>query len=131
MELHILDTEAILQKIDEIHKKISRNKKRLMLATDAEEKEKYSEKLQKLLKKLVKTKIRLYKKDIKNARKLKQNGILIPLEKDNQGSIFTDEVDDKTSLIELAILQNWSDKCLWIDLRNEQQYIIDLKVCRI
>ncbi len=82
------------------------------------------QKTEKLYKKLAKKTIQLYKREIYSARKLKQNGILLPLGKKDTGSIYTDEVHDTDSLQILAKTQNWSGKCLWIDLTNNRKYIL-------
>ena len=120
----IVEIETLFQKIEKLYKKISKKEKKIFKEEDETLKEKHSQKLQKLLKKLAKKKIKLYKNEIYNARKLKQNGILLPLCKNDTGSIYTDEVHDADSLLTLAKAQSWSEKCLWIDLTNNRQYIL-------
>ncbi len=124
----IVEIETLFQKIEKLYKKISKKEKKLSKATDEILKEKHSKKLQKLLKKLSKRKIQLYKNEIHNAKKLKQNGILIPLNKNDQGIIYTDEIHDTDSLIALTKTQNWSTPSLWIDLINNRKYILDIDI---
>ncbi len=123
----VIEKTLLIEKIENIYNKLCAKKNKLIVTSSEEKKQKYQEKIDKLLSKLVKKKIKLYKHEIINAKKLKQNGILIPLAPHNEGAVFTDEVKDFDDLKELALINNWKHKCLWIDLKNdEKQYIIYL-----
>jgi len=121
-----LDKQTIFNKIERLYEKILKQEIKLHYEVDEKNTLKRLKKLKKLSRKLVKKKIKLHSNEILNARKLKQNGILIPLTKEDKGTVYTDEIIDESSLIELAKLKNWTKKCCWIDLVSNKNYIIYL-----
>ena len=129
----ILQKNSLVEKIELIYQKLCKKKTKYQKTFDELEKEKYQKKIDKLSQKLVKKKIKLYKHEIINAKVLKQNGILIPLSPHDEGAVFTDEVSDIASLKELARVNNWVHKCLWIDFLHEDAnhiiYLSDKKEC--
>ncbi len=118
--------KSLHEKITEIYHKLHDRKRKLAEAEDHAKREKHTAKIDKLLKKLIKKKRKLYKHEIRDARKLKQNGILIPLAPGDEGCVFTDEVSAYGDLQALAEVNRWRDKVLWIDLEHEEERIIRL-----
>ncbi len=72
----------------------------------------------------MKQKKKIYKEEIKIAKKLKHDGILIPLAQNDQGCIYTDDIHDIDTLIELAKLQSWTKKCFWVNFQLKETKII-------
>jgi len=132
MGLHIInldraiEVESFYPKIEDIYVKISDIKKKLYHKNRKLYRSTHTHRYNKIAHNMIRKKIKTYKDEILTARKLKQDGILLPLSRGDEGIIYTDEIHDTKSLVILANMYNWSKKCLWYDLVDGKKYIIYL-----